>query len=204
MDVQTIILSHARDGAALRERFFAASWSDLARAARVTAERLTRGGTVYLCGNGGSAADAQHIAGEFVNRFLCDRPALPALALTTDTSVLTAIGNDTSFDQVFSRQLEAFAKKDDILFAISTSGTSKNVLRALATAEERNLFTICLTGEGGTALDGKVDVLLAVPSRHTPLIQEVHLACEHLFCQLVDYFLFENVAALYEPLPGTR
>ncbi len=195
-DGSPLILAHAREGMEVRERFFAASADKLDEAAYLTAKRLIRGGKILLCGNGGSAADCQHIAGEFVNRFLIDRPALPALALTTDTSVLTAIGNDSSFTQVFARQVEAFGKKDDVLFAITTSGNSANVLEALRTARQRELLTICLTGKGGGRAAEDAAILLDVPSTKTPIIQEVHLACEHLFCQLVDHYLFENVTAL--------
>ena len=189
-------LNHAREGAELRSRFFAEASPLLAQAALESARALVNGGKILLCGNGGSAADAQHIAGEFVNRFLIDRGALPAIALTTDTSVLTAIGNDSSFSQIFARQVEALGQKGDVLFAISTSGNSENILEALAWARRKGLLTICLTGEGGGRAAVLADMLLAVPSRKTPLIQEVHLACEHLYCELVDYYLFENVAAL--------
>ncbi|MBQ7608560.1 MAG: D-sedoheptulose 7-phosphate isomerase [Desulfovibrionaceae bacterium] len=195
-DGSELILAHAREGMEVRERFFSESADKLDEAAYLTAKRLIRGGKVLLCGNGGSAADCQHIAGEFVNRFLIDRPALPALALTTDTSVMTAIGNDSSFTQVFARQVEAFGKKDDVLFAITTSGNSANVLEALRVAREKELLTIGLTGRGGGKAAKDAVILLAVPSDKTPIIQEVHLACEHLFCQLVDHYLFENVTAL--------
>ncbi|MBO4369264.1 MAG: SIS domain-containing protein, partial [Desulfovibrio sp.] len=164
------ILSHAKEGATVRERFFQSSWRAVEKASLETARRLVLGGKVLLCGNGGSAADCQHVAGEFVNRFLCDRPALPAMALTTDTSVLTAIGNDVDFDHVFSRQVEAFGKKEDVLFAISTSGHSKNVLLALEAAREKEMFCIGLTGEGGGEVKDLVHVLMAVPSNKTPLI----------------------------------
>ena len=198
MNAQTIIMQHAKDGIRLREAFFSSQWKTLQEAAFQTAKCLTRGGKVLLCGNGGSAADCQHIAGEFVNRFLMDRPALPALALTTDTSVLTAISNDFSYSQVFARQVEAFGGPEDVLFAISTSGRSENILAALTQARRKGLFTVSLTGEGGGAAADLSDLLLAVPSRHTPLIQEVHLACEHLYCELVDYYLFTNAPALRE------
>ncbi|MBQ7457105.1 MAG: D-sedoheptulose 7-phosphate isomerase [Desulfovibrio sp.] len=191
-----IIRDHAKEGLGVREQFFNEQAAQIDNAALLTAKRLIRGGCVFLCGNGGSAADCQHVAGEFVNRFLIDRPALPALALTTDSSVLTAIANDSDYTKVFARQVEAFAKKDDVLFAISTSGNSPNVLEALKVAAHKGLLTICLTGQGGGKAQGCADIVLAVPSAKTPIIQEVHLACEHLYCQLVDYYLFENVTAL--------
>ena len=155
-----------------------------------------RGGQILLCGNGGSAADAQHLAAEFVNRFLMDRPALPALALSTDTSALTAIGNDLDFSQIFARQVEALGRKGDLLVGISTSGNSANVLAALQTARRTGLFTVGLTGQGGGGMAPLCHILLETPTRHTPLVQELHIAAGHLFCQLTDYYLFENVTAL--------
>ena len=157
---------------------------------------LAGGGKILLCGNGGSAADAQHLATEFVNRFLMDRPALPALALSTDTSALTAIGNDLDFSQIFARQVEALGRKGDLLVGISTSGNSANVLAALQTARRTGLFTVGLTGHGGGGMAPLCHILLETPTRHTPLVQELHIAAGHLFCQLTDYYLFENVTAL--------
>ena len=198
MDAKALarITQHADEGAELRRQFFAQAGPTLVKAAFASAKSLVSGGKILLCGNGGSAADAQHIAGEFVNRFLVDRGALPAIALTTDTSVITAIANDSAFTRVFARQVEALGQPGDILLAISTSGKSENILEALAEARKKGLLTIALTGEGGGRAAAFSDMLLAVPSRKTPLIQEVHLACEHLYCELVDYYLFDNVTAL--------
>ena len=192
----SIIERHAEEGSKVRNKFFADYGELLAGAALQTARRLVAGNKVLLCGNGGSAADCQHVAGELVNRFLMDRPALPALALTTDSSVLTAIGNDSSFEQIFARQIRALGRKGDVLFAISTSGKSANIVVALKVAKELGLWTIALTGQGGGVLAPLVNLLLPVPSKHTPIIQEVHLACEHLFCELVDHYLFVDVKAL--------
>ena len=192
----TLILDHAREGAHVRTAFFEAHAELLQKAALSAARCLAQGGKLLLCGNGGSAADSQHLAAEFVNRFLIDRPALPAIALTTDSSVLTAVGNDASFDTVFSRQVEALGQEGDVLLGISTSGRSTNVILALQAARERKLTTIGLTGAGGGSMGELCDFLFTVPSEKTPVIQEVHLACEHLFCQLVDYYLFDNAAAL--------
>ena len=191
-----IIARHAQDGARLREEFFRARASDLREAALRAALCLAGGGKILLCGNGGSAADAQHLAAEFVNRFLMDRPALPALALSTDTSALTAIGNDLDFSQIFARQVEALGRKGDLLVGISTSGNSANVLAALQTARRTGLFTVGLTGQGGCGMAPLCHILLETPTRHTPLVQELHIAAGHLFCQLTDYYLFENVTAL--------
>lgn len=190
------IARHASEGARLRESFFCESGETLREAALQTAVRLALNGKILLCGNGGSAGDAQHLTGELVNRFLVDRPALPAIALTTDSSVLTAVGNDLDFERVFSRQVEALGRKGDVLVGISTSGNSPNVLEALHAAKRADMLTIGLTGRGGGRMAPLCDILLDVKSEHTPLIQEVHITAGHLYCALIDYYLFENVTAL--------
>ncbi|MDD4701096.1 MAG: D-sedoheptulose 7-phosphate isomerase [Desulfovibrio sp.] len=191
-----IIAAHARDGARLRESFFAEQAINLRDTALRLATCLAQGRKILLCGNGGSAADAQHLAAEFVNRFLVDRPALPAIALTTDTSALTAIGNDLDFSQIFSRQVEALGRKGDVLVGISTSGNSPNVLTALKAARNAGMLTLGFTGNGGGKMASLCQMLLDVPSNCTPLIQEIHITAGHLLCQLTDHYLFENVAAL--------
>jgi len=199
-----IILEHSAKGSALREQFFTDNAQRVVDVARTMAVALARGGKLLFCGNGGSAADAQHMAGEFVNRFLLERPPLPAVALTTDTSVLTAIGNDYGFDQVFEKQVQALAQPGDVLVAISTSGNSDNILRALKAARDKAVTTVGLSGNSGGEMAPWCDLTLLVPSRHTPLIQEVHLAVEHLLCQLVDHYLFENVVELQPYLDGDQ
>ncbi len=150
-----------------------------------------QGNKLLLCGNGGSAADAQHVAGEFVNRFRYDHAALPAIALTTDTSILTCIGNDSAFENIFSRQVEALAKPGDILVGISTSGGSPNILKALEAARARGLFTVGFTGEKGREKMGaKCDLCLIVPSADTPRIQESHIFVWHVICGAVERTLF--------------
>lgn len=149
-------------------------------------------GKVLIFGNGGSAADAQHFAGELVSRFYFDRPALAAFALTTDTSVLTAIGNDYGYEQVFSRQVSASANSGDVVIAISTSGNSNNVLRALEIAKEKGCITIGFTGLSGGAMKGLCDICICVPSESTPRIQECHLIIEHAICAAVESQLFSN------------
>ncbi len=191
-----IIGNYAWQGVQLRQVFFAKEMHTLIEAARMMALALARGNKILLCGNGGSAADAQHLAGEFVNRFLIDRPPLPAIALTTDTSALTAIGNDFGFENIFIKQVQALGNKGDILLGISTSGNSPNIVLAFREAQARGLITVGLTGEGGGDMESVSDLLLSVPHTHTPLIQEVHIAAGHILCQLVDYYLFENVAEL--------
>lgn len=191
-----IVLDHSAKGAEAREKFFAENGRKVVEVARILAVCLARGGKVLFCGNGGSAADAQHLAGEFVNRFLLERPPLPGLALTTDTSVLTAIGNDYGFDQVFAKQVQALGKSGDVLVAISTSGNSANVIHALRAARDKGLATVGMGGRSGGEMLPFCDHALLVNAETTPLIQEVHIAAGHLLCQLVDYFLFEAVMEL--------
>jgi D-sedoheptulose 7-phosphate isomerase len=155
-------------------------------AASRIAERMAAGGKLLVFGNGGSAAQAQHIAAEFVGRFEKERAPLPALALTTDTSALSAIGNDSGFENVFARQLRALAQPGDAALAISTSGNSTNVLHAIDAARELNLVTIGLSGRNGGKMRGRVDLCLCAPSDSTPRIQEAHLVMAHMICQLVE------------------
>jgi len=149
------------------------------------------GNKLMLCGNGGSAADAQHVAAEFINRFRFDRPPLPAIALTTDSSVLTCIGNDSAFENIFARQVQALAVQGDILVGISTSGSSPNILKAFDAANERGLITIAFTGEKGKIpLGNKCDYCLAIPSTDTARIQECHEFVWHVVCGLVESTMF--------------
>ena len=164
----------------------------IADAARMIIDAYKAGGKVLLIGNGGSAADAQHMAAELVGRFKRERAALPAIALTTDTSILTALANDYGYDTVFSRQIEALAAAGDILIAISTSGASPNILRAVETAKSKGVPVIALTGKTGGKLKGIADLTIAVPSDNTPRIQEAHITIEHIICQLVERELFDE------------
>ncbi len=165
-------------------------------AARRTADAMKSGKKLMVCGNGGSAADAQHLVAEFVSRLTVDRPALRAVALTTDTSILTAIGNDYSYDNVFERQVEALANAGDVLLAISTSGNSKNCVKALQLAKTMGVTTIAYTGNDGGAMKAHADFNVVIPSDTTMNIQESHLALEHIFCMLVERFIFgENFGA---------
>ncbi|WP_456449632.1 D-sedoheptulose 7-phosphate isomerase [Hydrogenimonas sp.] len=152
----------------------------------IVTEALQAGNKVLLCGNGGSAADAQHIAAELTGRFKIERRPLPAIALTTDTSALTAIGNDYGFDQIFSRQVAALAKEGDVLVGISTSGNSPNVVYALETAKNFGCKTIGLSGKGGGEMNNVCDLNIIVPSDDTARIQEMHILIGHILCQLVD------------------
>ncbi len=151
---------------------------------------LKQGGKVLLVGNGGSAADAQHIAGELVSRFAFDRPGLPAIALTTDTSILTAIGNDYGYERLFARQVQALGRAGDVLIAYSTSGKSPNILLALHEAREKGLCCVGFTGNRGGPMRDVCDHLLEVPSADTPKIQEGHLVLGHILCGLVETAMF--------------
>ncbi len=159
---------------------------DIEKACQMTVSCIKNGGKVLLCGNGGSAADAQHIATEFTGRYKSERRGLPALALTTDTSALTAIGNDYGFDEIFSRQLEALANKDDLLIAISTSGNSENILKAIAKAKNIGCKSLGLSGRDGGKMNDKCDFNIIVPSFDTPRIQEMHILIGHIICQAID------------------
>jgi D-sedoheptulose 7-phosphate isomerase len=192
----TILEEHAQAGATLRKRFFERNADLLSEIARSMAVTMAREGKILLCGNGGSAADCQHIAAEFTNRFLLERPPLPALSLTTDTSALTAIGNDYGFDQIFEKQLRALGRPGDVLVAISTSGNSANIVNAVQAAREMGITVVGLSGHDGGAMGPLCDHLLLVQDKSTPLIQEIHIAAGHLLCRLVDYYLFENVALI--------
>lgn len=148
------------------------------------------GRKLLLCGNGGSASDSQHIAAEFVGRFKRDRQALPAIALTTDSSILTAVGNDYGFDEIFSRQVEALGQKGDLLIAISTSGNSENVLRAVRAAKAKEMVTIGMSGSSGGKLKSEVDLCYLAASQETPHIQEVHITALHAISEVVEDVLF--------------
>jgi phosphoheptose isomerase len=179
-----------REGAGVRARLLEACARDAAAAAQLLVAALRRGGRVLLFGNGGSAADAQHLAAELVSRFQMERAALPALALTTDTSALTAIGNDYGFDEVFARQVEGLGRAGDVVVGISTSGRSPNVLRGLEAARGKGLSTIGLTGGDGGALARLADVAIVAPSDVTAFIQECHIALGHALCGAVEAALF--------------
>lgn len=159
-------------------------------AARMLATVLREGNKLLLFGNGGSAADAQHLAAEFVNRFQIERPPLAAIALTTDSSILTAVGNDYDFREVFVKQVQALGQKGDVAWGISTSGDSPNVVQALTVARAQGLKTLAVTGREGGKMAPLADIALIVRSRQTPRIQEVQLAIGHILCDLVDFLLF--------------
>jgi|SRR5882724_3220173 len=166
--------------------------SAIATVSQILIEALKKGNKPLLFGNGGSAADAQHIAAEFVGRFAFDRPALPSLALSVNTSSITAIGNDYGFDLVFARQIEALGCAGDVAIGISTSGNSPNVLKALAVAKKMGLHTVALTGATGGTLKSSVDYCICAPSNDTPRIQECHILIGHTIAELVEQEIFHE------------
>jgi phosphoheptose isomerase len=192
--LQEKVRASLHESAELKRQVAESCTDSILSAARLISEAFRAGGKVLLCGNGGSAADCQHMAAEFVSllRTTFDRPGLPAVALTTDTSFLTAYANDFGFEGVFARQVQALGREGDVLIGISTSGNSKNVVRAVEAAREGGLRTVVLTGGGGGRLPALADVAVSVPSGETQHIQESHLTVEHLICDLVEHHLFKG------------
>lgn len=190
--MQKIIESALREGIKAKEDFVRENGSKLILFAERIALAFTKERKLMLCGNGGSAADAQHLAAEFVNRFILERPPLPAIALTTDTSVITSISNDYSFEEIFTKQIKAIGREGDVLLAMTTSGNSPNVASAVKTARKMGVYTAVLTGGEGGKIAKVVDLCLTVKSVSTPRIQEVHIFAGHLICHLVDHFLFQK------------
>lgn len=177
---------HLRTTAAVAAQVAAESAGTVAEMAEALTSCLRAGGKVLLCGNGGSAAEAQHLAAELVGRYLRERRPLPAIALTTDTSALTAIANDYRFEDVFQRQIDALAVAGDVLIALSTSGTSADVVMAAQAARAKGVFVLAFTGQSGGELVKHADLALQVPSVTTPIVQEIHLAIGHVLCDLVE------------------
>lgn len=175
---------------AVLDDFFAHNLQEVVDAAEVMSRALAGTKKIMVFGNGGSAAESQHLVAELINRFVLERPPLPALALTTDTSVLTAIGNDYSFEEIFSKQIKGLGVEGDIALGISTSGASPNILRGLSAARSRGLTTIGLTGQDGGDMAPLCDRLIHVPSKETARVQEVHHLISHLICELIDTSLF--------------
>ncbi len=161
-------------------------FKSIERAVKIIVDCIKNGNKVLIMGNGGSAADAQHFAGEFVNRFLIERAPLPAISLSTDTSVITCIGNDYSFEEIFKKQVEAIGCRGDILFGITTSGNSANIIQAFKVGKERGLLNIGLLGKDGGIAKDICDISIIVPSNSTPRIQEVHITVIHIICEIVE------------------
>jgi len=191
---QSLAVARIRDCASVMQSLLesAAYLSAVVKVADAMTKSLRSGNKILFFGNGGSAADAQHLAAELSGRFLKERKSLSGWALTTNTSVLTAIGNDYSFDEVFARQVQGIGSPGDVAFALTTSGNSSNVLRAVATARERKLVTVGLTGKTGGKLRSAVDLCICIPTDHTPRIQEAHILTGHILCELIEETLFEQ------------
>jgi D-sedoheptulose 7-phosphate isomerase len=180
------ILAHLKESCRVKQSFSDQLLAGIESFAVRSAEALGRGGKLVFFGNGGSAADAQHLAAELTVKLRANRPGLAALALTTNSSVLTAAANDLGFEHIFSRQVESLVSPGDVLVALSTSGTSPNILRALDTGAARSAFRVAFTGETGGELAGRVDLLLNVPSREPQHIQEAHITIGHIACALIE------------------
>jgi D-sedoheptulose 7-phosphate isomerase len=180
------IASHLRQGAAVRLAVIEECLPAIVEAADMMVRCLNAGGTVFFCGNGGSAADSQHLAAELVGRYQRDRRAMAAIALTTDTSVITAVGNDHSFASVFERQVHALVRRGDVLVALSTSGQSESVVRAIAAARLQGATVIGMTGSDDSRVASGADIAIRVPSTSTPFIQEAHIAIGHAICGVVE------------------
>jgi len=188
------IIQIFQESADLKLRFIRQNAEVINQVVKIVVNAFKSGNKVLLFGNGGSAADAQHIAAEFVNRFLIERPPLPAIALTTDTSILTSISNDYGYVDSFSKQVKALGKEGDVAIGISTSGSAANVLKAMKVAREMGLKTVGLTGTDGGELAKVVDLAIVVDSQVTPRIQEVHITVGHVLCEMVDRMLFQHPA----------
>ena len=186
-ELQRIVSEHR---AAVEKSFDSDSLQVLEQITREVLKTLKHGGKILLCGNGGSAADCQHIAAEFIGRFKRERRSLPAIALTTDTSILTAVANDYSYDQIFSRQIEGLGRKEDILLALSTSGNSKNVLQAVKQAKAQEIALVGFTGLDGGQLKKTVNLCFQAKSQKTPHIQEIHITALHAISEAVENVLF--------------
>jgi len=192
MSLETRFREAFTESIELKRRVLETQGPQVVAAAEMLARVFRNGGRVLIFGNGGSAADAQHLAAEFVNRFQVERPPLAALALTTDTSILTAVANDYDFRQVFAKQVRALGRSGDLAWGISTSGNSPNVVVGLTTARELGLKTLALSGGDGGPVAAAAEAALIVPYGNTPRVQEVHITIGHVLCDLVDYLLFSE------------
>jgi D-sedoheptulose 7-phosphate isomerase len=186
------ILKEFEESISVKKRFVNDNADTIIEVANLIADTFNRGGKLLLFGNGGSATDASHIAAEFVNRFKMERPAFPAISLNTDIAVLTSIANDYSYDSVFERQLKALGQAGDVVIALSTSGSSPNVIKAVEAAKRKKIKTIAFTGGKGDRLASLSDYVFAIPSNNTPRIQETHITLAHVLCQMVEEIVFES------------
>ncbi|MCX5842849.1 MAG: D-sedoheptulose 7-phosphate isomerase [Deltaproteobacteria bacterium] len=190
--MEDYIVKIFKESSNLKEAFVGENLDGIVSVVEVITAALKAGNKILLFGNGGSAADAQHLAAEFVNRFIIERPPLPAIALSTDTSVITSIGNDYDFSEIFSKQIRAIGQAGDVAWGISTSGSSRNVIKAFEVAKKVGMVTIGVTGRDGGDIAKMVDYSLNVASHSTPRIQEVHITLGHVICEMVDFKLFQR------------
>jgi D-sedoheptulose 7-phosphate isomerase len=190
IDFKREILDYFEESSVIKVSFARKNWDKILMAARTIATALKNRNKILLFGNGGSAGDAQHIAAEFVNRFRMDRPALPAISLATDTSIITSIGNDFDFQEIFSKQVSALGRKGDVAIGITTSGNSENVIKGLRQAKKQGMKTIGFLGRDGGRAKKYCDIKLIIPAEPTSFIQEAHITTGHVICLLVDRILF--------------
>jgi D-sedoheptulose 7-phosphate isomerase len=191
--MENIILKRFKESSEVKSRFLRENLPKLLDVIRLISHTFEAGNKLFFFGNGGSAADAQHLAAEFVNRYVMDRPPLPAIALTTDASVLTSVSNDFAFNEIFAKQIRALGKERDVAIGITTSGNSPNVVKAFEVAKEMGIKTIALTGNDGGIIGKMADFPLIVPSTSTPRIQEAHILIGHILCEMVEHYLFFKV-----------
>jgi D-sedoheptulose 7-phosphate isomerase len=191
--MENIIPKRFKESTEVKNRFLKENLPKLLEAIKLISQTFEAGNKLFLFGNGGSAADAQHLAAEFVNRYIIDRPPLPAIALTTDTSILTSISNDVAFNEVFAKQVRALGREGDVAIGLSTSGSSSSVVRAFEVAKEMGIKTVALTGNDGGVLAKLADIALVVSSTSTPRIQETHILIGHILCEMVEHQLFFKV-----------
>ncbi len=185
------IIKAFEESASVKQQFIKENFDMVIEISKLLSDTFNKGNKLILFGNGGSATDASHIAAEFVNKFEKERPGLPAIALNTDVAILTSIANDYDFSEIFARQIKVLAQEGDVAIAISTSGNSPNVLKAVDVAKKKKLKIIAFTGARGDKLAAKADYVFAVPSSNTPRIQETHITLGHVLCQMVEEILFE-------------
>ena len=191
-DIEDIVIRTFKESCHLKEVFVNENVIRIVKIVDVITDALKEGKKILLFGNGGSAADAQHLAAEFINRFIIERPPLPAIALSTDTSVITSISNDYEYADIFAKQIRALGRSGDIAWGITTSGSSPNVIRAFEAARKLGMVTVALTGKDGGSAVKVADYILNVSSNSVPRIQEVHITVGHVICQMIDYKLFQK------------
>ncbi len=192
--MENIILKRFKESSEVKTRFLKENLPKLLDVIKLISRTFEGGNKLFFFGNGGSAADAQHMAAEFVNRYIMNRPPLPAIALTTDTSILTSVSNDFAFSEIFARQLRALGKERDVAIGITTSGNSPNIIKAFEVAKEMGMKTVAFTGNDGGIIAKMADFPLIVPSTSTPRIQEAHILIGHILCEMVEHSLFFKVS----------